>query len=295
MALLIFIDTNIFLDFYRLESREAGLAILEKIRKHNNILITGDQIGMEFKKNRQKVILEVYKAMKGPDWSKLSLPPVLSESKASRALDRHKKEVNKQAAVLKKRLFSVLTKPSAYDPVYKTVQQLLIKKGPYNLSRDKDIRCEIRDLAEKRFKLGYPPRKSDDTSFGDAVNWEWIIKCAQESGAGIVIVTRDTDYGSFVDGSMILNDWLKEEFKYRITIKRSIQLTDRLSVAFKAANIHVTDKEAEEEIKLINTKQEGFTNKNIEIILNKLKNNFDKEEIKGVEVFSHFWPGWKAT
>jgi len=34
MAILVFIDTNKFLDFYRLEKREASLGILRKIDQH---------------------------------------------------------------------------------------------------------------------------------------------------------------------------------------------------------------------------------------------------------------------
>ena len=278
MKTLIFIDTNIYLDFYRLESREAGLAILDKIKKHHNILITGDQIGMEFKKNRQRVILDVYRAMKGPDWSKISLPPVLAESRASRSLEKHKKEVNKQAAKLRQRLFSVLTKPSAYDPVYKTVQQLLKSRGPYNLSGDKDIRLEIRELAEKRYKLGYPPKKVGDTSFGDAINWEWIIRCATKSRAGVIIVTRDTDYGTFVEGNPILNDWLKEEFKSRVGKKSPIELTDRMAVAFKATNIQVTKTEEDEEIKLIDTKSEESITKTYDQLWKYLMKKIEVED-----------------
>jgi hypothetical protein len=86
------------------------------------------------------------------------------------------------------------------------VQRLLKHKGPYNLSRDKEVRFEIRELAQKRFTLGYPPRKQGDQSIGDAINWEWIVRCAEESGSGVVIVTRDSDYGLPIGGKPALND-----------------------------------------------------------------------------------------
>lgn len=251
MTKLVFIDTNIYLDFYRIESREAGLGILDKIKQHRDIIITGDQIAMEFKKNRQKVIFEVYKNMKGIDWNKLQLPPVLGESKASRAMKKHKDEVTRHSETLKKRFMNVLKIPGSYDPVYKVIQYLAQHKGAYNLSRDKDIRTDIRDLAKKRFMLGYPPRKIGDTSIGDAINWEWVIRCAIDSKAGIVIVTRDNDYGLTIDNKMIINDWLREEFKARVGRKRQLVLTDRLSVAFKATKIEVTKDEEKAEEKLL--------------------------------------------
>ena len=294
MKTLIFIDTNIYLDFYRLESRETGLAILEKIKKHNEIIITGDQIGMEFKKNRQKVILDVYKGMKGPDWSKISLPPVLAESKASKALDKHKKEIIRQSGKLRQRLHSVLTKPNAYDPVYRTMQQLLKSGGQYNLSRDKDIRLEVRELAEKRFKLGYPPKKAGDTSYGDAINWEWIIKCAAMDRVGVIIVTRDTDYGAYVDGNIIINDWLKEEFRARIGIKRKVVLTDRLSVAFKATNIQMTKKEEDEETKFVETKPSEDATKPY-MFWKKFIDNISVEDAKFIETQRNILAHLKST
>lgn len=257
MTTLVFIDTNIFLDFYRLESREAGLSILEKIEQNTELIITGDQIAMEFKKNRQKVIIDVHKSMRAPDWATLQLPPVLGESKASKALARHKAEVKNTAERLKKRLEKVLGSPSAYDPVYRVVSSLSKADGPYNLSRKKTIRADIRELAQKRFLLGYPPRKVADTSIGDAINWEWLVHCAKTAGAHIVIATRDYDYGPSVGGQPILNDWLREEFKARVGRKRKLILTDRLSVAFKEASIAVSKQEKQAEDALIAAQPAG--------------------------------------
>jgi hypothetical protein len=251
MATLVFIDTNIFLDFYRLGSREAGLTILDKLDQHKDAIITGDQVNMEFKKNRQKVILGVYGAMKAPDFGSLQLPPVVAQSKASRSLERHKKGIRNQAERLKKRLQSVIEDPSRYDPVYRTVQRLFRHRGSYNLSREKDVRLEIRKLAEKRFLLGYPPRKLSDNSIGDAINWEWIVRCAKDSGHGVVIVTRDSDYGATIEGKPALNDWLREEFRARVARRRKILLTDRLSVGLKEAAIPLTKQEADAEDALI--------------------------------------------
>jgi predicted nucleic acid-binding protein len=55
--MLVFIDTNILLDFYRIRSREAGLSILSKLEQNLASIITGDQVAMEFKKNRHNAIL----------------------------------------------------------------------------------------------------------------------------------------------------------------------------------------------------------------------------------------------
>ena len=114
----------------------------------------------------------------------------------------------------------------------------------------------MRKLARKRFVLGYPPRKKEDNSIGDAVNWEWIIRCAERSGKDIVIVTRDTDYGVFYGGKAVVNDWLKQEFKERVSRRRNIYLSDKLYQAFKMISLTVSKEMAEEEERLIAEKDE---------------------------------------
>jgi hypothetical protein len=72
-----------------------------------------------------------------------------------------------------------------------------------------------------------------------------------DSGKDVVIVTRDSDYGLFYDGEAILNDWLRQEFKERISRKRNIYLTDRLSAAFKMISLSVSAEMEEEENRVI--------------------------------------------
>ncbi len=107
--------------------------------------------------------------------------------------------------------------------------------------------------------MGYPPRKQGDTSIGDALNWEWIIKCSITSGKHIVIVTRDTDYGAIFDGNSYLNDWLKQEFSERVSKKRKIILTDRLSKGLQLVHAAVTREMVEEEEMLIMADFEDLT------------------------------------
>jgi hypothetical protein len=50
---------------------------------------------------------------------------------------------------------------------------------------------------------------------------------------------------------MILNDWLVQEFRQRVSRKREIIITDRLARAFKRADIQVSQAEEEQEAELI--------------------------------------------
>jgi hypothetical protein len=248
---LIFIDTNIFLDFYRIRADIGGLSILDRVDENHAKIITTYQVEMEYKKNRQRVILESLARIKTPDWSGLAPPAFLWHAQPSKQMTKSKKQITKQQTKLKKRTAAILRNPATNDRVYQVLQRLFKAEVPYNLSRAKKIRHEIRRLARKRFTLGYPPRKDRDTSIGDAVNWEWIVNCAKESGKDIIIASRDADYGSQYDDNRILNDWLSQEFKQRTSRKRKIVLTDRLTQAFKMIAVAVTKEQEEEEGELL--------------------------------------------
>ena len=98
-----------------------------------------------------------------------------------------------------------------------------------------------------RFRLGYPPRKSGDTSMGDAFNWEWIIHCIQQENRNVVIVSRDADYGITIGSDSFPNDWLVQEVRERTKKTRKLQLVDRLSKALKQIKIEVSPEEIQQE------------------------------------------------
>lgn len=260
---LIFIDTNIYLDFYRIRRSDISMSYLKLIDKNKKHIITGSQIEMEFKKNRQKVILESLKKFKTPDWNNLSAPALLAESQAMQQIEKKKKEISSQQKKVNEKIEKILKNPGRNDPVFITLNRLFRYKSKTNLDRDNKVRFTIRNLAKKRFLLGYPPRKNDDISIGDAVNWEWVIHCAQNSSKDIIIVTRDYDFGAIVKGESYLNDWLILEFKERVSHKRKIFLTDKLSSAFKAIKLPVSKEMEEEEVRILERQKEDVTSREI--------------------------------
>lgn len=248
---LIFIDTNIFLDFYRIRKSNVSMKYLEEIEKHKNLIITSNQVEMEYKKNRQAAILESIGEVKKFNIVSLNVPAIISDAKAVEMINRFRKDINEQQKRLKQQIERILKIPNNHDPVYKSLEKLFKHNSPINLDRDNKARHTIWDLAEKRFKLGYPPRKRSDNSIGDAINWEWVICCAENTGKHIILVTRDTDFGVMYEGESYINDWLSQEFKQRISQKRKLILTDKLSAAFKAVQIPVTKEMVEEEEKIL--------------------------------------------
>lgn len=245
---LVFIDTNILLDFYRYQN-DAGPTLLKKLEDLKDRLIMTYQVEMEFKKNRQKVMLDSLSGLKNPDGN-IQAPRFLADAKAMRGISTNRSKISAQIKKLHSQLDHALRNPQQKDPVYQSLQRLFHKTDDLNLNRDKDIRFNIRRLARKRFVLGYPPRKSSDTSIGDAVNWEWIVHCAMQSTAGIIIISRDSDYGATHRNESFLNDWLNQEFHARVAKGRPISLYSKLTDGLRAAAIEPTSEEvaAEDQI-----------------------------------------------
>lgn len=250
---LIFIDTNIFLDFYRIRKSEVSMKYLEEIEKHVDLIITTSQVEMEFKRNRQNVILESIVEVNKINNINIAIPAILSDLEAVDSIESSKREVAKKQEGLREKMENILKEPFLNDPVYKSLETLFSNSSQFNLNRENEKRFDVRDLAKKRFLLSYPPRKKSDNSIGDAINWEWIIKCAEETNKDIIIVTRDSDFGCNYKKKMYLNDWLKQEFKERTNQDRDIILTDRLSQAFQLVNIPVTEDMINEEYNIINS------------------------------------------
>jgi len=255
---LLFVDTNVLLDFYRIRKTDISTKYLEQLEICKDRLIIGSQIEMEYKKNRQRVIVESLNNFTSPDWGKLSVPALVADLQATKMIEKNKKELIVQQKKVNEKIQSILSNPTHHDSVYQTLQRIFKNESPFNLSRTKKERIAIRNLAKKRFVLGYPPRKQADTSIGDAINWEWIVKCAAESGKHVMIVTRDTDYGAIYDGKSYLNDWLKQEFSERVSNKRKIILTDKLSVGLKVVHAAVTKEMEEEEAKFLDDLMANF-------------------------------------
>jgi hypothetical protein len=248
MSKLLFIDTNIYLDFYRIRN-DVKVSFLEKLEAIKDSLIVTDQVEMEFKKNRQLAILDGMKELKSSP--KINIPGVLKNDKSATGLENDQNKINDRIKKLKGRLDNVLENPVRYDKVYQVLQRIFSKRQDIDLYRKHKMRYKVRELANKRFMLGYPPRKKNDTSIGDAINWEWLIYVAEKKNADIWIVSRDGDFGAIQDDKGFLNDWLKQEFRQRINKQRKIILCPKLSFALREFNIKITPEEAKEEEKAI--------------------------------------------
>lgn len=248
-APLLFIDTNIFLDFYR-ATGSADFRLLDRLKGIKESIITSHQIEMEFQKNRQARMSEAFDKL---EFMRLpEIPGMFVGTSELDELSEAIKQVKEKLKILQNRLTGAVAIPGIVDSVYKVAKEVFSFESPFNLSRSKPEYPRMLRLARRRFMLGYPPRKEKDTSMGDAVNWEWIVECAMASKRPVIIVSRDSDYGLSFDKKRHLNEWLEQEFKERVGSKdASIRLTDSLSAALKEVKVRVTEAEEKAEEKLI--------------------------------------------
>jgi predicted nucleic acid-binding protein len=242
-----FIDTNIFLDFYRSQN-ETSLTLLKKLEGVKESVICTYQVEMEFLKNRQKAITDNISDKNLNIDSRL--PAVMDDSNLNNILKNQKSDLDKRKKELKLRIGNIIGRPARYDPIYKSLEAIFTSKNDYVLTRDMKVRHKIKRLAWRRFILGYPPRKSSDTSIGDALNWEWFIHCAKTNPGKYVIVSRDSDYGATYNGKSYLNDALKSEFRDRVG-RKSITYTTKLSEALKIMEVAITPAEEKVETEQI--------------------------------------------
>lgn len=255
---ILFVDTNIWLDFYRARN-DAGLALLKHAEAVADSIIVTYQLESEFKKNRQAAIIEGMQELKPP--GQIPRPAIFSDAKSTQILNKSLKEAEKRVKELKSRLTKALENPTANDTVYQACQRIFHKADVLTLARDNPAKLAIRRKAFRRYLHGCPPRKRNDTSFGDAFNWEWMISCANSQNAELVIVSRDSDYGATFDNKVFVNDHLRQEFSERVSKKRKLLLYTRLSEALKHFAIPVTDREINAEKEILETKASASRSK----------------------------------
>ncbi|MBD3905198.1 DUF4935 domain-containing protein [Chryseobacterium sp. C-2] len=117
MDALIFIDTNILLDFYRFQN-ETSLKYLAEINSHKELIILTNQVEMEFKKNRQKVLLESISNIKKKTEIPSSYPSILREEESVKKIRALKEDLENEQQILVDTINKIFKNPEINDQVY---------------------------------------------------------------------------------------------------------------------------------------------------------------------------------
>ena len=250
---LLFVDTNVWLDFYRAQN-EAYIGLLDKVEGIKAKIIVTHQLETEFKKNRQQVILKSVKLLHDHIPKRVPSVGVLAQAKQFEMVGKDIASATKRVKKLEDRLIEMIEQPTKKDKVFQTIHRIFHREDDLVLTReerDDDMRKTIRELAERRFMHGCPPRKADDTSYGDAVNWEWMVNRAKTKTAELIIVSRDADYGSTHNDKSYVNDHLRHEFSNRVSQQRKLHLFTKLSDALREFNVQATQAQVKAEKELL--------------------------------------------
>jgi hypothetical protein len=227
---VVFIDTCVLLDFYRSRGSRNTLSILDHVDGNHHRIITTSQVEIDMT-NRPRGSSSLATSARP---ASRPVPTFLASRSRCRCWERRSR-VQPDRKV-RDRTGRLIADPGRQINLQAPSQTLLRWSATYTRIKE---RRRIRARARTRYSLGYPPRKAGDTSMGDAINWEWVVHCAQVlTSANVVIVSRDSDYGHEHGGKAHINDWLREEFKDRVSRQRDIdsrraQLTDLGSLEFR--------------------------------------------------------------
>jgi hypothetical protein len=156
---IMFVDTNVLLDFYRIKKSDVSTKYLQQLEVCKDRLILGSQLEMEYKKNRQRVIVEAMNAFSGPDWNRLTPPALVAELQATKTLEKHRKQVMTQQKKLSTTITKILGDPSRCDPVYQTLQRLFKHESQLNLSRLNKERFSIRKSSAQAVRTRLSTKK----------------------------------------------------------------------------------------------------------------------------------------
>lgn len=203
----VFIDTNIFLDFYSLSERDIEeLHKLIKLISDEEIqLILSQNVLDEFYKNRIKKIYATISSMDKAN--QLPIPTLLKQYETECSEFRAaQSDLKGKYTILKNKLIEdVKTEQLSADKIIKEI---------FNVAIIVPIEWEIFHKAQQRYLRRLPPRKNDNNdSMGDALNWE-TLKYKIKENEDLHIISGDGDFWDSIEGQNdIAKYFLAKEWK----------------------------------------------------------------------------------
>ncbi len=272
----VFIDTNIFLDFYRLSQKDLDelKKLIESIRNNEIKIYLTEQVYNEFIINRENVFKKTFDNLER-----------VKEDDSFRDIF--------SANTIFKNYPEYIHVVKIKNALGKIKSELLLKVKNdiknYNLAADliiKDILGEVEivksdsylDKAKDRMQLGKPPGKNG--GYGDAVNWELLLDKVPIN-EDIVLISRDGDFSSKMFGtepcSFLEKEWKKNK-------KSKVYLYNSLSEFFEQHDIDIRIEEEKIKNELIQALNDSGNFSSTHHIITRLSkfDVFDKDQAKEV-------------
>lgn len=208
----IYIDTNVFLDFY--QSPTDRMQIFKDIRDRVDCIVVPEQTKKEFARNRAARLIQLAKKVlmsaKVNIYTTAIVRDVPNFAKWVEAQDAFKSN----AEIIAKQLQTWAGDESS-DPVYQEFVKLTLNGTTMSTSDAAIAKAQVRKL------LGEPPTSPDKHTIGDEVIWETLLENCQND---LIIVSRDS---TFLDNESLL----RQEFENGE--RRLLLVTKKLGEALK--------------------------------------------------------------
>lgn len=209
----IFLDSNIFIDFY--QSTNDSIKALEDLKQHKKHFVLTTQSRDEFERNRDNILKQTLHRFQESTKIKPYTTSLIQSRSEFKKLSEKKKEFEIIADSISSHLRKIINLEiedhikQAFDDIYNDCKVL-----PVDLN--------IIEAAHRRSLCGNPPKSDKKKTIGDEIHWEALLK---EKAFDLVIVARDN---TFIGHKR----FLKEEFR-KITGKELKLITDKISDALE--------------------------------------------------------------
>jgi len=284
-ALYIFIDSNIFLNFYDFhhEDLERLAQLVELVEGEDIKLFTTKQIRQEVQRNRETRLAEAYDKFRESKIT-LDMPVICQPYSEYIEIKEIQKSLSEKKSELSKKLWSNIV--SASLEADKIIKKLFDAATDINSD-------EILDEARTRYALGNPPGKKDGL-YGDEINWEALLRFIPTDNH-FVLISDDRDYKSPLSENelrvFLTKEW-EEKKGSKILFYRS------LTSFFKEHKINIELRWEEEKDQLIKELSESPNFSTTHEIVKRLSKfiNFSEEQIRkiGTEAFANSQVSWIA-
>ena len=199
----IFIDTNIFLDFYRVNNRDSLIELTDEMVKYKKYLIGTEQSNDEFFRNRERIIKEFIITLN-------KQKNALYDNNFIATLDGY----NDYSSNIKKANASIEKMMNVCENLITEIDKDPVYNLYLNVTKNMFSRTDlIIDKAIKRKYIGNPPTSTKNTCC-DEIIWEALINNCKDD---LIIVSRDN---TFKDNySFLRNEYNKKTGKKLVVVE----------------------------------------------------------------------------
>lgn len=188
----LFIDTNIYLDFYRAASDR--LSLFEELKKLRSSLIISEQGYKEFQRNRTVQLTKLSAEIERTTSTSIYTTAVVKDMAEHKEAIHLQSQIRKIGQELKKKIGVMLEPKPGDDPVLDAYEDLIKTSPPIPTKENLIAKAEVRKI------LGNPPTSPDRHSVCDELLWEELIDFCNED---LIIVSNDK---TFTENKKILRD-----------------------------------------------------------------------------------------